>query len=464
MLARSTVTAPADPAETAIVPDEEGSGRGHIGLIVLCSIAFGLILGLVLVLGVFGGGRENVITGAALVSFALGMLMLFELARRRTDQPQPWALAPAVGLGVVGLAVLVLGPSGRVLGWLGWVWPLLLAALVVWSWRGARRSLHNWSRRALLYPAFVILGLVALGGAFETISDATTSNEPATGRTYLVAGHSLYLSCAGSGSPTVILFNGHGERTPSWAWVQRDVAAQTRVCVFDRAGQGWSGKAPGLQDAHQLAADVDGLLAAANIPGPYVLAGHSVGGVYALAYAMDFPKDVAGVALIDSTTPYQFDLPDYPTFYSMWRRGSALLPTLARTGLARLTLGTGSSTLPPDARRQAQAFSSSPRELRANRDEFAELRTVLRQVQALKSLGAKPLFVLTAELGQQSGWSAAQDKLATLSTNSAHQTTQGATHEALLEDEHYAALSSRAIAAVVRSVRTSTPLVREGGS
>ena len=330
-------TATDPPETTANAPAvEEVSGRGHIGLIVLGSIAFGLILGLVLVLGVFGGGRENVITGAALISFALGMLMLFELARRRTDQPQPWALAPAVGLGVVGLALLILGPSGRVLGWLGWVWPLLLAALVVWSWRGAHRSLHNWSRRALLYPAFVILGLVAVGGAYETISEATTSNAPATGRTYLVAGHSLYLSCAGSGSPTVILFNGLGERTPSWAWVQRDVAAQTRVCVFDRAGQGWSGKAPGRQDAHQLSADVHGLLAAANVPGPYVLAGHSVGGAYALAYAMDFPKDVAGVALIDSATPHQFDLPDYPSFYSMWRRVQALLPTLARAGVARV--------------------------------------------------------------------------------------------------------------------------------
>ena len=135
------MTAAADPAETAIVPDEEGSGRGHIGLIVLCSIAFGLILGLVLVLGVFGGGRENVITGAALISLALGMLMLFELARRRTDQPQPWALAPAVGLGVVGLALLVLGPGDRMLGWLGWVWPLLLAVacrVVVCGVRAAR--------------------------------------------------------------------------------------------------------------------------------------------------------------------------------------------------------------------------------------------------------------------------------------------------------------------------------------
>ncbi len=105
----------------------------------------------------------------------------------------------------------------------------------------------------------------------------------------------------------MVLFNGLGERTPIWAWVQSAVAQQTRVCTFDRAGQGWSGKAPERQDGHQLAADLHGLLSAAHIPGPYVLAGHSVGGTYALVYAMDFPKETAGVALIDSASPYQFD-------------------------------------------------------------------------------------------------------------------------------------------------------------
>jgi pimeloyl-ACP methyl ester carboxylesterase len=290
---------------------------------------------------------------------------------------------------------------------------------------------------------------------------ATSNNPPSGGRTYLVADHSLYLRCTGSGSPAVILFNGLGTRTPSWAWVQGDVArAQTRVCVFDRAGQGWSGKAPGRQDAHQLSADVRGLLAAADVPGPYVLAGHSVGGTYALAYAMDYPRDVAGVALIDSATPYQFDLPAYPGFYSMWRRVSALLPTLARAGVARLYSFGSLSSLPSEARRAARAFSSSPRELRADRDEFAELPTVFRQAKALTSLGGKPLFVLTADLGQQAGWPAAQKKLAALSTNSVHQTTQGATHAALLEDRNYAALSSRAIRAVVRSARSSRPLAR----
>jgi pimeloyl-ACP methyl ester carboxylesterase len=456
------MAASAEEEGTVALPEvEKEPRRGHIGLVVLGSIAGGLILGFVLVLGVFAGRREDVITGAALIALAFGMLMLVELARRRTDQPQPWALLPALGFGVAGLALLILAPSDRVLGWLGWIWPPLLAFVVVWSVRGARRSLHNWSRRALLYPAFAVLALVALGGAFETVMEAATSNNPPSGgRSYLVAGHRLYLRCTGSGSPAVALFNGLGERTPSWAWVQGDVARQTRVCAFDRAGQGWSGKAPGRQDAHQLSAYVRGLLAAANVPGPYVLAGHSVGGTYALAYAMDYPKDVAGVALLDSSTPYQFDLSEYRSFYSLWRRASALLPTLARAGVARVYSFVSFSSFPSDARHALRAFSSSPRDLRADRDEFAELRTVFRQDKALTSLGAKPLFVLTADLGQISGWPAAQNRLATLSTNSVHQTTHGATHAALLEDRKYAAVSSRAIAAVVRSVRTNRPLAR----
>lgn len=453
----------ADPSEATSTVEhsevEKEHGRGHIGLVVLGSIAGGLILGFVLVLGVFGGGPEYLITGSALIALAFGMLMLFELARRRTDQPQPWALVPAVCLGVAGLALAILGPGDRVLGWLGWIWPLLLAFVVIWSVRGARRSLHNWSRRALLYPALAILALIALGGAFETVTEAATENNPpAGGRTYAVAGRTLYLRCTGSGSPVVILFNGLGERTPGWAWVQGEVARQTRVCAFDRAGQGWSGKAPGRHDVHQLSADVRGLLEAASVPRPYVLAGHSVGGTYALGYAMEYPKDVAGVALIDSSTPYQFDLPGYSSFYSVWRRASALLPTLARAGVARVySLNTWAS-LPPDARQAARSLGSAPRELRADRDEFAQLPTVFRQDKALTTLGGKPLFALSGDVGEGSGWPAAQEKLAGLSTNGVHQTAHGATHAGLLEEENYAAFSSRAIEAVVRSVRTGRPV------
>ena len=438
--------------------DETRVGRGHVGLIVLLSMAFGLALGLILDLLVFGGSRETVITGLGLLSFAFGCAILDLLSRRRTDQPQRWARVPGAVLGVTGAVILIFGPSNRVLNLVDWVWPILLLVLVVWMWRASRRELHNWSRRVLLCPAFVLLALVAVGGVFEAVAATTSNAAPSGGRMYGVAGHDLYLRCAGTGTPTVILFNGLSERTPSWAWVQRDVARRTRVCVFDRAGQGWSGKAPGRQDGHALAADLRGLLAAAQVPGPYVLAGHSVGGTYALGYAMDYPQDVAGVALIDSATPYQFDLPTYPGFYSMWTRVSALFPSLARAGIARVSLGLGFATLPPADRRAARAFISSPRELSADRVELAELRTVFREDQALKTIGRKPLYVLTADLGQQSGWFASQDKLATLSSNSVHQTTRGATHAALLEDERFAATTSRAIDAVVRAARRNAVL------
>ena len=251
----------------------------------------------------------------------------------------------------------------------------------------------------------------------------------------------------------MVLFNGLGERTPSWAWVQRELSSTTRVCAFDRAGQGWSGAAPGRQDGHELASDLHGLLNAADISGPYVLAGHSTGGTYALVYAARYPQQVAGVALIDSATPYQFDLPDYPTFYSLWRRASALLPSLSRAGFGRLVLDTGYATLPPDARDALRAFAAEPRELRANHAEFAELRTVFDQAKALTSLGGKPLGVVSADVGQQAGWAEAQAKLAQLSSNSVHRTARGATHEALLEDERFAAITSRTIIEVVRATR-----------
>jgi len=429
--------------------------KGRIGLVVFGSIAVGFVLGLLLTLVVFAGGEESEITGSALVALGAGFVLLAVASSRFTDQPQRWALAPGVASAVLGVVTLIGSPGNRALQLAGWVWPVLLVALVAWSFWGARRSLHNWSRRVLLYPALFILLLVAVGGAYETVAEATASNPAPAGQTYLVNGHSLYLNCVGSGAPTVVLFNGLGERTPSWAWVQRTLSSKTRVCAFDRAGEGWSGAAPGRQDGHELSSDANGLLQAAHISGPYVIAGHSTGGTYALVYAAQYPQQVAGVALIDSATPYQFDLPDYPRFYSLWRRASALLPSLSRAGFGRLVLDTGFATLPPDARDQLRAFASQPSELRANNAEFAELRTVFDQAKALTSLDGKPLGVLTADVGQQAGWAAAQAKLAQLSTNSFHRTAHGATHSALQEDERFAAITSRAIGDVVDAARTS---------
>jgi pimeloyl-ACP methyl ester carboxylesterase len=431
----------------------ETSATGRIGLVVLGSIASGLLVGLLLVLVVFAGGPEHQITGSALAALGAGFLLLAAVSTRYTDQPQRWALGPAAGFGVLGLVLLGSSPSGHTLGLMGWAWPVLLLALVGWSFRGARHALHNRSRRALLYPALFVLLLVAAGGFVETVAEATSSNPPLGGQTYLVNGHRLYLKCAGTGSPTVVLFNGQGERTPTWSLIQSRVSFTTRVCAFDRAGEGWSGGSPGHQDGAQLASDVHGLLHAAHIGEPYVLAGHSTGGIYALLYVAHYPTQVAGVALIDSATPYQFDLPDYPGFYSLWRRGSALFPTLARFGLARPTLGTGFTSLPAREARAARAFAASPRELSADRADFARLSQLFEEAKSVKSLGVRPLAVVSATVGQQRGWSAAQERLVKMSRNGFQRPVTGATHQALLSDPRFSQITSGAIARVVEFTR-----------
>jgi pimeloyl-ACP methyl ester carboxylesterase len=306
------------------------------------------------------------------------------------------------------------------------------------------------------YPALLVLLLVAGGGAYETVVESTSSNPPLGGRTYLVNGHRLYLNCVGHGSPTVVLFNGLGERTPSWAWVQRTVSSSTRVCTYDRAGEGWSGGTPGARNGHQLSADLHGLLAAAHVPGPYVVAGHSVGGSYALLYAAQYPQQVAGVALIDSSTPYQFDLPDYPSSYRLLRHAAAVFPSIARAGLMRLGTSTGNAGLPPQSRSAARAFAASPRELRADHVDVEELPRMFNEAKALTSLGSKPLAVVTATVGEQRGWTAAQNRLAELSTNSVRRTVPGATHESLLEDNGFARIASHAITQVAQSARLGT--------
>jgi pimeloyl-ACP methyl ester carboxylesterase len=341
---------------------------------------------------------------------------------------------------------------------LGWVWPPALLALVVWMTVQARRGMRTRTRFWLLYPAFAVLALVAVGGAVETVRESMDSRtQVMPGRLVDVGSHRMYLECTGSGSPTVVLANGLGERSPSWAWITPAVAQTTRVCVYDRAGQGWSDDAA-PQDGVQLAADLHTLLARAGETGPYVLAGHSVGGVYAMTFAARYPAQVAGMVLVDSATPQQFTaLPNYAGFYSTWGRVGPLLPSLARTGLARIMFGTGFAGLPSAARDQERAFTSTARDLSSQRVEFSQLPAAFTQAQALTTLGGKPLIVVTGREGQDAGWFAAQDALTGLSTNSVHRSVTGATHEALLYDQGHSANSSRAILDVVQALRAGAP-------
>jgi pimeloyl-ACP methyl ester carboxylesterase len=450
------------PRQPRQAPGASPSGRsGHLGVIVAGSIGTGLLAAVLLDLVVFAGAGEHVITGAAMLAFALGWAMLAVLSARRTDQPQRWAFVPAAAMGMVGAGLLLIAPGNGALTTAGWVWPPVALALAAWMGLQVRRAVKGHSRW-LLYPVVALLAAAAVGGMYESAALAHDQRAYAMpGTSYDVGGYRLHLNCTGSGSPTVVLQSGLGETSPMWSRISPAVAHATRVCAYDRAGQGWSGDAPRPQDGVQVADDLHTLLGRAGERGPYVLVGHSTGGAYAMVYAARYPREVAGMVLLDSASADQFTaLPDYASFYSIFRRVSALFPSLGRLGVGQVLSSSVGSTLPEPAASQARAFATSPRDLRSQRDELSTYHEVFRQAQALTTLGGKPLVVLTATVGQQTGWAVAQDRLATLSSNSSHRFARS-THAGLLDEQRGSEISVRAIGDVVLSVRTGSPVVTQ---
>jgi pimeloyl-ACP methyl ester carboxylesterase len=285
------------------------------------------------------------------------------------------------------------------------------------------------------------------------------------GRLIDVGGHRLHLHCTGLGSPTVVLEPGGGETSSNLAWIAPAVARHTRVCVYDRAGRGWSEPADTLQDADQIAADLHTLLQRGRVPGPHVLAGHSFGGLYALTYAARYPDEVAGMVLVDSTAPAaaagpRTASPGDADSYDVMGRVSALVSTSARLGLGRLYGQFDFGSLPPRSRDEVRASTATASTIRSTIDEYVQANASMQQAASLDDLADKPLVVLTAGSGHDATWSAAQSDMATLSTNSEHRVIDGATHEALIADEAYATATTRAISDVVSSVRSAEPLVR----
>ena len=428
------------------------------GRTIVASVVAGAVAALVLAFVVFAGGTEATITGALLLGFGFGWALMATLTVRRTRQPQRWAVVPAVAMGATGAALVAFNPGNQTLTALNWVWPPLMVALTAWMFVQMRRSVTG-KARWVLTPVLAVLVLASIGATYANIvgtrDEATVA---APGKLYDVGGHRLHLDCHGHGSPTVVLSNGLGGVSAGWARITGPVAATTRVCAYDRAGQGWSEDAVGPRDGVQSAEDLHTLLAKAGEHGPYVLVGHSTGGTYAMTYAARYPEQVAGMVLLDSSSPEQFTrMPAFSGQYTMMMRPTySLMPTLSRLGVGQIPV---TSHLPVADAAKVTAITSRPKYYRNQRDEVSVIPEVFAQAQALTTLGERPLAVVTAS-GTSTGtdgWVGAQDQLAMLSSNSVHRTVHS-THEGLLEDVRPAAASVRAIIEVIASVRTSTPL------
>jgi len=448
----STATQPAHPADPA-------SARVSVGGVIAAAVATGAVSAAVLVFAILPSAPESVIVGTTLMAFALGWAMLAWLTTRVTAFPQRWAYVPAAALATAGVVALVAGPGEPALTQLTWLWAPLLVALGAFVARRTRKDIPG-RPAVIVYPVALAMLLAGLGGLYQLVTPtAEVAAGTMPGRLVDVGGYRLHLSCSGSGSPTVVLLNGLGETSPQWERVNPAVARTTRVCVYDRAGQGWSDDSPNRADASSAVADLHHLLGAAGETGPVVLAGHSLGGIHALAYAAMYPADVAGVVLLDSASPHQVDLvKPFTGEYEVMRRVLAVLPTLFRFGIGHI-LQAMTPSRPGTAIAQASAFSTSPRGMRNMRAEQEALPDAFVQAQALTTLGDTPLVVLTAKdnVDQKPGWGTAQDQLAQLSTNSRH-TVADLDHMAFLDDAAGSELSVEAITDVVASARSHAQL------
>lgn len=222
------VPSDSSPATSSdLLPRAERARTAPIGWVVAGSLATGLLAALLLVAAPFIKAEESAVTGAVLCGFALGWAMLAVLLVRITDQPQRWAAAPALVMGVGGLLLAAFGSS--VHGVVNWVWPPAMLALVIFMIVRAHRRLRSPSRRWLLYPVLGMLALASIGGGFETVREAADARAyPMPGQLVDVGGHGLHLSCTGSGSPTVVLQPGGGEMSSNLGWIAPAVARDTR--------------------------------------------------------------------------------------------------------------------------------------------------------------------------------------------------------------------------------------------
>lgn len=324
----------------------------------------------------------------------------------------------------------------------------------------------------LFFWISLAIGILVVGGiiyqALATRRDARRFPPP--GKMVDAGGFRLHLNVAGSenSGPVVILDTGLGLPSTYMSLLQSAIASFARVVTFDRPGLGWSERPPAGQphDALGNARALHSALDNAGIPGPYVLVGHSAGGINMLVFAATFPDDTAGLVLLDSTHPDQFLR--YPPEYAQGQKRVAQMVTLfaigARLGILRLINGPhflDADELAAEQRAALQAYFATPKFAAGLEAESAAWEQLtFPQARAIKDLGAIPLVVLTA------GETAAQvpvqielhDEFARLSSNSIHHVVEGTSHAGLASHSEFQPQVTAAIRQVLNAVQTGMQL------
>lgn len=326
-----------------------------------------------------------------------------------------------------------------------------------------KRGCLFYAGRALKWLVIALVALVVLGVAYQTIAtELDKRNFSPRGQLYSVNGHQMHLVCMGEGSPTVILQAGAVAESLWWYRIQNQLAQHTRVCAYDRPGMGWSEPASGPRDALTINGELHALLEQADVPAPYVIVGHSFGGILTRIFATQYPPEVVGIVLVDSqlVTPKQFaspsDFDSYKTFFDGTRVVSS---AMTRIGLMRLIqpgiFQTGG--YPPDIALEMTGLQARDQVIEAYYAENGPAFPALQAASAAaENLGDLPMSILWASLspGYHERFSADREEIARYSSNSVTRIIEGADHGSILGNEQYAHQVSSAVLDVIAAAQT----------
>lgn len=252
---------------------------------------------------------------------------------------------------------------------------------------------------------YIAAGLLFLGTGYSFLASALDRRRfPPTGRLVDVGGYRLHIKEMGEAAgPTVVLLSGRFNPSLFWTAVQGSVAAFARVVAYDRPGYAWSDPA-GERSGERVVAELHTLLKRAEVPGPYLLVGHSLGAIYARLFAKAHPDEVAGLVLVDPYT--EGEVLEQPERMARAQAGSNRQTwLLALLGLGRLLALAAPGLLDPggllrqfpaEVRRAALLFSTHARLWRAVCREWEQVGAMAAALRQAPGLGEIPLVVLSA--------------------------------------------------------------------
>lgn len=323
---------------------------------------------------------------------------------------------------------------------------------------------------------FTILALLFLSLYFHSADapaqDAASFKYPPSGRLVEIGDRKLHIHCSGKGTPTVVLEAGAGAFSIDWALVQPKLASITRVCSYDRAGYAWSDPAAEDDTVEQTNRDLHTLLKNASEKGPYLLVGASISGIFIRAYQRAYPKEVAGLAFVDSS--HKIGMNVHGKNALIWDfteeelKSAFPLPPSVKKGPAPTREEEPFDRLPPDLqavrlwldtrRWEAQdPAKAGPESLLSWRREFL-LEFKETATEQVHPLGSLPVIVLSrGRRADDPDRKRQQDGLALLSSNSIHIIATESDHEIHLYQPD---LVVQALRRAVTAIRRHVPLSR----